>query len=193
MRRCHSNPSRKPPWVKRKHSWITTNSPHRRSLSWAESSNGAPFSTGIGARFGRIRLADGLVIAAPASGSGKTLVTLALLRALARKGIAVASAKIGPDYIDPKFHEAATGRPCFNLDAWAMSPSLIASLAAETGSDAEFTLIEGVMGLFDGPESGRGSTADLAEDLALPVILIIDRSHQAQSIAALVAVVSTYR
>ncbi|TMJ37527.1 MAG: cobyrinic acid a,c-diamide synthase, partial [Alphaproteobacteria bacterium] len=137
-------------------------------------------------------MADGLVIAAPASGSGKTLVTLALLRALARKGIAVASAKIGPDYIDPKFHEAATGRPCFNLDAWAMSPSLIASLAAETGSDAEFTLIEGVMGLFDGPESGRGSTADLAEDLALPVILIIDCSHQAQSIAALVAGFRTY-
>ena len=138
-------------------------------------------------------MADGLVIAAPASGSGKTLVTLALLRALARKGVAVASAKIGPDYIDPKFHEAATGRPCFNLDAWAMSPSLIASLAAETGSDAEFALIEGVMGLFDGPESGRGSTADLAEDLALPVILIMDCSHQAQSIAALVAGFRTYR
>jgi cobyrinic acid a,c-diamide synthase len=138
-------------------------------------------------------LADGLVIAAPASGSGKTLVTLALLRALARKGVAVASAKIGPDYIDPKFHEAATGRPCFNLDAWAMSPSIISSLAAETGSDAQFTLIEGVMGLFDGPESGRGSTADLAENLALPVILIIDCSHLAQSVAALVAGFRTYR
>lgn len=132
-------------------------------------------------------------MAAPASGSGKTIVTLALLRALARKGIAVASAKVGPDYIDPRFHEAATGRPCFNLDAWAMSPSLTAALAAEIGSAAEITLIEGVMGLFDGPERGRGSTADLAEDLKLPVILIVDCSHQAQSIAALVAGFRTYR
>jgi cobyrinic acid a,c-diamide synthase len=132
-------------------------------------------------------------MAAPASGCGKTIVTLALLRALAKKGIAVASAKVGPDYIDPKFHEAATGRPCFNLDAWAMSPPLTAALAAEIGSASEIILIEGVMGLFDGPELGRGSTADLAEDLALPVILIVDCSHQAQSIAALVAGFRTYR
>lgn len=132
-------------------------------------------------------------MAAPASGSGKTIVTLALLRALARKGIAVASAKVGPDYIDPRFHEAATGRPCFNLDAWAMSPSLITALAAEISSTSEIILIEGVMGLFDGPERGRGSTADLAEDLALPVILIIDCSHQAQSIAALVTGFRIYR
>jgi cobyrinic acid a,c-diamide synthase len=132
-------------------------------------------------------------MAAPASGSGKTIVTLALLRALAKKGIAVASAKVGPDYIDPRFHEAATGRPCFNLDSWAMSPSLTAALAAEIGCASEILLIEGVMGLFDGPELGRGSTADLAEDLALPVILIVDCSHQAQSIAALVAGFRTYR
>lgn len=131
-------------------------------------------------------MADGLVIAAPASGSGKTLVTLALLRALARRGIKVASAKVGPDYIDPRFHEAATGRACFNLDGWAMRPALAHSLAAEIGSGATLTLIEGVMGLFDGPETGRGSTADLAEDLALPVVLVVDCSHQAQSIAALV-------
>ena len=131
-------------------------------------------------------MADGLVMAAPASGSGKTIVTLALLRAFARKGISVASAKIGPDYIDPRFHEAATGRPCFNLDAWAMSPALVTALAAEISRDAALTIIEGVMGLFDGPESGRGSTADLAEDLSLPVVLIVDCSHQAQSVAALV-------
>ncbi|MFZ5675919.1 MAG: cobyrinate a,c-diamide synthase [Pseudomonadota bacterium] len=131
-------------------------------------------------------MADGLVIAAPASGSGKTLVTLALLRALTRRGLEVASAKVGPDYIDPRFHEAATGRACFNLDGWAMSPALAASLAAEIGAGATLTLIEGVMGLFDGPETGRGSTADLAEDLALPVVLVLDCSHQAQSIAALV-------
>lgn len=131
-------------------------------------------------------MADGIVIAAPASGSGKTLVTLALLRALTRQGVKVASAKVGPDYIDPRFHEAATGRACFNLDGWAMSPALVASLAAEIGSGAALTLIEGVMGLFDGPEMGRGSTADLAEDLKLPIVLVVDCSHQAQSIAALV-------
>lgn len=138
-------------------------------------------------------MADGLVIAAPASGSGKTLVTLALLRALTRAGIKVASAKVGPDYIDPRFHEAATGRACFNLDGWAMSPGLVASLAAEIGGGATLTLIEGVMGLFDGPETGRGSTADLAETLGLPVVLVVDCSHQAQSIAALVHGFHTHR
>jgi cobyrinic acid a,c-diamide synthase len=134
-----------------------------------------------------------VVIAAPSSGSGKTIVTLALLRALARQGVAVASAKVGPDYIDPRFHEAATGRPCFNLDAWAMSPPLLSSLAAEISDGAAVTLIEGVMGLFDGPEQGRGSTADVAEDLGLPVILVVDCSHQAQSVAALVAGFKAHR
>lgn len=138
-------------------------------------------------------MADGVVIAAPSSGSGKTIVTLALLRALARQGVAVASAKVGPDYIDPRFHEAATGRPCFNLDAWAMSPPLLSSLAAEISDGAAVTLIEGVMGLFDGPEQGRGSTADVAEDLGLPVILVVDCSHQAQSVAALVAGFKAHR
>ena len=138
-------------------------------------------------------MADGVVIAAPSSGSGKTIVTLALLRALARQGVAVASAKVGPDYIDPRFHEAATGRPCFNLDAWAMSPPLLSSLTAEISDGAAVTLIEGVMGLFDGPEQGRGSTADVAQDLGLPVILVIDCSHQAQSVAALVAGFKAHR
>ena len=138
-------------------------------------------------------MADGLVIAAPASGSGKTIVTLALLRALKQQGVAAASAKIGPDYIDPRFHEAATGRACFNLDGWAMAPDTLMGLAAEIGADAELVLIEGVMGLFDGPEEGHGSTADIAEALKLPVILTIDCSHQAQSIAALVHGFRTHR
>lgn len=138
-------------------------------------------------------MADGLVIAAPASGSGKTIVTLALLHALKQQGVAVASAKIGPDYIDPRFHEAATGRPCFNLDGWAMEGAAVKSLAAEIGASAELVLIEGVMGLFDGPEEGHGSTADIAETLRLPVILTVDCSHQAQSIAALVHGFRTHR
>lgn len=138
-------------------------------------------------------MADGLVIAAPASGSGKTIVTLALLQALKRHGMAVASAKIGPDYIDPRFHEAATGRPCVNLDGWAMAPDALKGLAAEISADATLTIIEGVMGLFDGPEEGKGSTADVAEELSLPVVLVVDCSHQAQSIAALVKGFTTHR
>ena len=126
----------------------------------------------------------GLVIAAPSSGSGKTTITLGLLRAFKRSGIAIRGAKSGPDYIDPRFHEAASGAPCFNLDAWAMSPARIRSLAA---GDAPL-IIEGAMGLFDGaPPDGRGSVADLARQLGLPVILVVDAASMAQSIAPLVA------
>jgi cobyrinic acid a,c-diamide synthase len=136
-------------------------------------------------------LADGLIIAAPQSGSGKTVVTLGLLRALRQRGIATASAKIGPDYIDPRFHERASGRPCYNLDAWAMPPALLAGLLNR--SNAATLIVEGVMGLFDGPEAGRGSTADIAEGLSLPVVLVIDASRQSQSLAALVHGFATYR
>lgn len=137
--------------------------------------------------------ARGLVIAAPASGSGKTLATLGLLRALARAGRQVASAKAGPDYIDPRFHEAASGRPCFNLDGWAMPPERIRALAALTGAHAELVVVEGVMGLFDGAGPGVGSTADLAEALDLPVVLVVDAKAQAQSVAPLVKGFAEYR
>ena len=133
------------------------------------------------------------MIAAPCSGSGKTLVTLGLLRAFRNRGLRVASAKVGPDYIDPRFHEAATGRPCFNLDPWAMDGAVIAGLMAELAGDADLIIIEGVMGLFDGPHGARGSTADLAEALGLPVVLVVDARHQSQSIAALVHGFATYR
>ena len=123
------------------------------------------------------------MVAAPASGSGKTMITLGLLRALKNRGVRVASAKVGPDYIDPQFHQAASGQPCFNLDPWAMSPAMAAGLLGEL--DADIVIVEGVMGLFDGPQNARGSTADLARDLGLPIILVLDASHQAQSIAAL--------
>jgi cobyrinic acid a,c-diamide synthase len=128
-------------------------------------------------------LAKAFVVAAPASGSGKTMITLGLLRAFKNRGIRVASAKIGPDYIDPRFHEAATGVPCVNLDPWAMPKEMVTSLLQEI--DAEVVVIEGVMGLFDGPQRARGSTADLAAELDLPILLVLDASHQAQSIAAL--------
>jgi cobyrinic acid a,c-diamide synthase len=127
----------------------------------------------------------GLIIAAPASGSGKTIVTLAILRALTRAGIRVHSFKVGPDYIDPAFHAAATGRSCFNLDPWAMRPPTIAHLLDRLGNDAELILGEGVMGLFDGASDGTGSTADLAAMTGWPVILVVDVRGQAASAAAL--------
>lgn len=130
--------------------------------------------------------AKAFVIAAPNSGSGKTVVTLALLRAFKRAGRAVASAKVGPDYIDPKFHEAASGTPCINLDAWAMSGGRLSDLAQRQARDNDLLLIEGVMGLFDGAADGSGSTADLAMQLDLPVVLVVDAAKQAQSIGALV-------
>lgn len=127
---------------------------------------------------------SGLIIAATGSGCGKTTITLGLLRAMTRKGIDVRSAKSGPDYIDPRFHEAATGRTCLNLDAWAMQQDRIRHLAAGDGT----LLIEGAMGLFDGaPPRGKGATADLARILGLPVVLVLDVSSQAQSAAAVLA------
>ena len=126
----------------------------------------------------------GLILAAPHSGSGKTTVTLGLLRALRRQGIPVRGAKSGPDYIDPAYHAAATGRPCLNLDAWAMTPEAIRARAATD----DLLIVEGAMGLFDGaPPDGRGATADLARLLDLPVVLIVDAGRMAQSVAPLVA------
>lgn len=130
--------------------------------------------------------ARGLVVAAPASGSGKTVLTLALLRAFRRRGIAVRSAKAGPDYIDPAFHAAASGSACLNLDPWAMRPALLADLYARLGSGCDLVLIEGAMGLFDGARDGTGATADLASSLGLPVVLVVDVRGQAASVAALV-------
>lgn len=130
-------------------------------------------------------MSRGLLIAAPGSGAGKTTVTLALLRLLSRRGTAVRGAKSGPDYIDPRFHEAACGAPCPNLDAWAMRPERIRALASAGPQD--FLIVEGAMGLFDGaPPDGRGAAADLAKLLELPVILVVNASHMAQSVAALV-------
>ena len=112
-------------------------------------------------------------------------MTLGLIRALCNSGLKVASAKIGPDYIDPQFHSAASGSACINLDYWAMGPELCSSLLNDLAENADVVIIEGVMGLFDGPEGAKGSTADLAIALGLPIMLVIDASHQAQSVAAL--------
>lgn len=128
----------------------------------------------------------GVIVAAPASGSGKTLVTLALIHLLSREGRVVAPFKTGPDYIDGAFHRAASaGRPCFNLDPFAMRGETIAAILHDGAADAAFAIIEGVMGLFDGAANAEGSTADLAARLNLPVLLVIDASRQGQSAAAL--------
>ena len=134
-------------------------------------------------------LARGLVIAAPRSGSGKTMLILGLMRSYRNAGLTVAGAKCGPDYIDPAFHAAATGKPSFNLDSWAMPPALLGALAVAAGEACDLVLCEGVMGLFDGVvgEPGRtGSSADVAAALGWPVLLVLDASGQSQTAAAIV-------
>src|SRR5271165_6062353 len=92
----------------------------------------------------------GVIFAAPASGSGKTLVTAGLLRHLRGRGVDVAAAKAGPDFIDPTYLALATGKPCLNLDVWAMRRTTLAGFVAELEATADLVLCEGVMGLFDG-------------------------------------------
>ncbi len=131
----------------------------------------------------------GLIVSAPRSGAGKTTVALALLAALVRRGLAVQAAKAGPDFIDPAFHAAATGRPSVNLDSWAMPPALLDALMGGAADRADMLVVEGVMGLFDGIEAPlrrSGSTADLAARFGLPVLLVVDASGQSQSAAAVV-------
>ncbi len=135
----------------------------------------------------------GLIIAAPGSGSGKTLVVMGLIAALRAQGMKIAAAKTGPDYIDTAFLSLAAGTKALNLDPWAMEQNRLKSLATTHASKADLLLIEGVMGLFDGAANGQGSTADLAETLGLPVLLVVDAARQSQSIAALVSGFANWR
>ncbi len=137
-------------------------------------------------------MSRGIIIAAPGSGSGKTTLTLALLRCLREAGLSVASAKVGPDYIDPAFHAAASGRACHNLDTWSMSDRTLRALIADLQRDAAAVVVEGVMGLFDGAPDGRGSAADLARRTGWPVVLVVDASGMAASVAALAHGFTTY-
>jgi len=129
----------------------------------------------------------GLLISAPASGTGKTTVMLGLLRALVEDGLVVQPFKSGPDYIDPAFHRAASGRASFNLDSWAMGPDLLAAIAGQAAG-ADIIVAEGSMGLFDGVAfsgaSGHGSSAETARRMGWPVVLVVDVSGAAQSAAA---------
>jgi cobyrinic acid a,c-diamide synthase len=129
----------------------------------------------------------GLILAAPASGSGKTLVTAGLARHLIRRGLRVATAKAGPDFIDPTFHASASGKPCLNLDVWGMRPATLTALVGELEAGADIVLCEGVMGLFDGTgrDGEAGSTAELARVTGWPVVLVVDARGQGASVAAL--------
>ncbi|SLN55363.1 Cobyrinic acid A,C-diamide synthase [Roseivivax jejudonensis] len=132
-------------------------------------------------------LPRGLLVSAPASGTGKTTVMLGLLRALAEDGLTVQPFKSGPDYIDPAFHRAACGRASFNLDTWAMGDDLLDAVTAQAAG-AELCLAEGSMGLYDGVatrgRAGFGSSAETAQRMSWPVILVLDVGGQAQSAAA---------
>ncbi|KAA8607825.1 cobyrinic acid a,c-diamide synthase [Salipiger aestuarii] len=129
----------------------------------------------------------GLLISAPSSGTGKTTVTLGLLRALAEDGLRVQPFKSGPDYIDPAFHRAAAGRHSFNLDGWAMGADLWRAIGAQAVG-ADICIAEGSMGLYDGVatrgQQGFGSSAETARAMGWPVVLVLDVSGQAQSAAA---------
>ncbi|MCG0286582.1 cobyrinate a,c-diamide synthase [Streptomyces sp. PSAA01] len=143
-----------------------------------------------------------LVIAAPASGSGKTTVTAGLMAAFAERGLDVSPHKVGPDYIDPGYHALAISsaassagrsraqgaRPGRNLDAYLCGPQRIAPLFLHGAAGCDLALVEGVMGLFDGA-AGQGelaSTAHVAKLLRAPVVLVVDASSQSRSVAALV-------
>lgn len=129
----------------------------------------------------------GLLVSAPSSGTGKTTVTLGLLRAFAEDGLTVQPFKSGPDYIDPAFHLAAAGRASFNLDSWAMGEGLWSAVAARAAG-ADLVVAEGSMGLFDGVAkpgaTGHGTSAETAARMGWPVVLVIDVGGQAQSAAA---------
>ena len=126
-----------------------------------------------------------IVIAGTQSGSGKTTLVTGLLAALKVKGLRVQSYKVGPDYIDPGFHQLASGRPAHNLDTWLVPESKLPALFAEEMQDADIAIIEGVMGLYDGGKQGVSSTAEIAKLLDAPVLLAIDCKSMGASAAAI--------
>jgi cobyrinic acid a,c-diamide synthase len=135
-----------------------------------------------------------VIVAGTHSGSGKTIVTLAVLAALARRGWRVQGFKVGPDFIDPGHHTAITSRTSRNLDTWLLDPIALAATYRRATQDADLAVIEGVMGLFDGRSAldEAGSTADLARAWGLPVVLVVDARGLAKSIAPLVRGFATF-
>jgi cobyrinic acid a,c-diamide synthase len=130
----------------------------------------------------------GIVIAGPASGVGKTTISLAIAAGLRARGLRVQAFKCGPDFLDTGHLTAVTGRPALNLDGWMLNREHICEAFSEAGADADFAVVEGMMGLFDGisGEGEKGSAAEIAKILLLPVILVVDASKSARSIAAVI-------
>ena len=138
-----------------------------------------------------------VVVAGTHSGVGKTTVATGLMAALAHRGARVASAKVGPDFIDPGYHRAATGRASHNLDWYLHGAGLVAALAGQAGLGADILVVEGVMGLFDGTAErpggpSAGSTAEVAKLLSAPVVLVVDAEAMSGSVAALVHGFATF-
>ena len=129
-----------------------------------------------------------LVIAGTHSGSGKTSLTLALTRALSRRGLAVQTFKVGPDFLDPTYLALASGRPCYNLDGWMSGKEHVCRLFERAAAGADCALVEGVMGLYDGADTAtdEGSTAQIARWLGVPVLLVVNVHGMGRSVAALV-------
>ena len=125
------------------------------------------------------------LVAAPHSNSGKTLITLGLIKALCNKGLVVQPYKCGPDYIDPMHHKAVSGRPSYNLDTWMEDAVNVKTLFEQHLEHADVAIVEGVMGLFDGATKSKGSSAEIAKLLSIPVILVVDASSMAYSAAPL--------
>ncbi len=140
-------------------------------------------------------MARGVVIGAPRSGSGKTTVALGLMAALSRRGLSVQPFKVGPDFIDPGLHALATGRPSYNLDGWMTPREHVLGTYAHHSAGADIAVVEGVMGLFDGVRGDRldGTTAEIASWLGLPVILVVDASSAAGSVAPLIQGFAEFR
>jgi cobyrinic acid a,c-diamide synthase len=125
------------------------------------------------------------LIAAPTSGSGKTTIARGLMALLTEKGYTVQPFKCGPDYIDTKFHEAVCGRPSINLDTFMATPDHVRELFQRYGADADICVVEGMMGLFDGYDRDKGSSAEIARILDIPVVLVVDARSAAYSMAPL--------
>ena len=125
------------------------------------------------------------LIAAPTSGSGKTTIARGLMELFTEKGYKVQPFKCGPDYIDTKFHEAVCHRPSVNLDTFMATPEHVRELFTHYGQDADVCVVEGMMGLFDGYDRDKGSSAEIAQALDIPVVLVVDAKSAAYSMAPL--------